>query len=66
MPLFIINLKYGIILAQELIMQIKLEALNRTYGDVKAVQNVSLTIPSNTVFGIIGKVERGSLLLCAL
>ena len=40
-------------------MQIKLEALNRTYGDVKAVQNVSLTIPSNTVFGIIGKSGAG-------
>ena len=59
MSLFIINLKYGIILAQELIMQIKLESLNRTYGDVKAVQNVSLTIPSNTVFGIIGKSGAG-------
>jgi len=40
-------------------MQIKLESLNRTYGDVKAVQNVSLTIPSNTVFGIIGKSGAG-------
>ena len=40
-------------------MQIKLESLNRTYGDVKAVQSVSLTIPSNTVFGIIGKSGAG-------
>ena len=40
-------------------MQIKLESLNRTYGDVRAVQNVSLTIPSNTVFGIIGKSGAG-------
>ena len=46
-------------------MQIKLEALNRTYGDVRAVQNVSLTIPSNTVFGIIGKSGAGkSSLVC--
>ena len=40
-------------------MQIKLESLNRTYGDVRAVQNVTLTIPSNTVFGIIGKSGAG-------
>ena len=40
-------------------MQIKLESLYRTYGDVHAVENVSLTIPSNTVFGIIGKSGAG-------
>ena len=36
-----------------------MEVLNRTYGEVKAVQNISLTIPSNTVFGIIGKSGAG-------
>lgn len=40
-------------------MQIRLESLNRTYGAVHAVQNVSLNIPSNTIFGIIGKSGAG-------
>ena len=40
-------------------MQIRLNSLTRTYGDVHAVQNVSLTIPSNTIFGIIGKSGAG-------
>lgn len=40
-------------------MQIRLESLNRTYGTVHAVQNVSLNIPSNTIFGIIGKSGAG-------
>lgn len=40
-------------------MDIKLESLNRTYGEVHAVQNISLTIPANTVFGIIGKSGAG-------
>ena len=40
-------------------MQIKLNSLSRTYGDVHAVQNVSLTIPSNIIFGIIGKSGAG-------
>ena len=57
--LFIIQSKYDIILILEVFMQIKLESLYRTYGDVHAVENVSLTIPSNTVFGIIGKSGAG-------
>ncbi|MBO4509592.1 MAG: methionine ABC transporter ATP-binding protein [Spirochaetaceae bacterium] len=40
-------------------MQIKLNSLCRTYGNVHAVQNVSLTIPSNIIFGIIGKSGAG-------
>lgn len=40
-------------------MRIKLNSLTRTYGDVHAVQEVSLTIPSNTIFGIIGKSGAG-------
>ncbi len=40
-------------------MQIRLESLSRTYGTVHAVQNVSLNIPSNTIFGIIGKSGAG-------
>ncbi|MCR4940473.1 MAG: methionine ABC transporter ATP-binding protein [Treponemataceae bacterium] len=40
-------------------MRIRLNSLTRTYGDVHAVQGVSLTIPSNTIFGIIGKSGAG-------
>lgn len=40
-------------------MQIRLNSLCRTYGNVHAVQNVSLTIPSNIIFGIIGKSGAG-------
>ncbi|MCQ2612110.1 MAG: methionine ABC transporter ATP-binding protein [Treponemataceae bacterium] len=40
-------------------MQIRLENLVRSYGDVTAVNNVSLTIPSNTIYGIIGKSGAG-------
>ena len=44
-------------------MQIKLENLEKTYAtadkSVKAVDNVSLVIPENTVFGIIGKSGAG-------
>ena len=44
-------------------MQIKLENLEKTYTtadkSVKAVDNVSLVIPENTVFGIIGKSGAG-------
>lgn len=45
-------------------MQIKLENLNKTYaqkdgGTVKPVNGISLSIPENTVFGIIGKSGAG-------
>lgn len=51
-------------------MQIKLESLVRTYAtpktDVHAVQNVTLTIPSNKIFGIIGKSGAGKSTLVRL
>ncbi|MCR5725794.1 MAG: ATP-binding cassette domain-containing protein [Treponema sp.] len=46
-------------------MQIELKGLEKTYPSrsggqsVHAVRNVSLTIPSNTIFGIIGKSGAG-------
>jgi len=45
-------------------MQIKLEQLEKTYQtqgstSVHAVNNISLTIPSNTIYGIIGKSGAG-------
>jgi D-methionine transport system ATP-binding protein len=52
-------------------MEIMLDSLVRTYPtsaktDVKAVQNISLTIPSNTVYGIIGKSGAGKSTLVRL
>jgi len=51
-------------------MQICLESLAKTYGmatgNVHAVQNVSLSIPSNTVYGIIGKSGAGKSTLVRL
>ncbi len=53
-------------------MQIILEGLERTYagaasaGNVHAVRNVSLSIPSNTIFGIIGKSGAGKSTLVRL
>ena len=45
-------------------MKIKLEKLNKTYlskdgSKIKAVSNVSLDIPENKIFGIIGKSGAG-------
>ncbi|MCQ2981320.1 MAG: methionine ABC transporter ATP-binding protein [Treponemataceae bacterium] len=40
-------------------MQITLKNLEKTYDTVHAVNNVSLTIPSNTIYGIIGKSGAG-------
>jgi D-methionine transport system ATP-binding protein len=45
-------------------MQIKLEQLEKTYKtqgstSVHAVNNISLTIPANTIYGIIGKSGAG-------
>ena len=40
-------------------MQIILKNLKRYYGDLHAVDDVSLTIPSNTIYGIIGKSGAG-------
>lgn len=47
-------------------MEIKLEHLKRIYGDLHAVEDVSLTIPSNTVYGIIGKSGAGKSTLVRL
>lgn len=51
-------------------MQIKLNSLVRNYtskdNTVKAVQNVSLVIPANKVFGIIGKSGAGKSTLVRL
>ena len=44
-------------------MEIKIENLSRTYSQgnvaVEAVKNVSLVIPSNVIYGIIGKSGAG-------
>jgi D-methionine transport system ATP-binding protein len=40
-------------------MQIILKNLEKSYGDLHAVNGVSLEIPSNTVFGIIGRSGAG-------
>ncbi len=51
-------------------MQIRLNSVSKSYktdaADIKAVQNISLTIPSNTVFGIIGKSGAGKSTLVRL
>ncbi len=47
-------------------MQIELHNLKRSYGSLHAVDDISLTIPSNTVFGIIGKSGAGKSTLVRL
>ncbi len=47
-------------------MQIKLHDLKRTYGDLHAVNGISLEIPSNTIYGIIGKSGAGKSTLVRL
>ncbi len=47
-------------------MQIKLKNLNKKYGDLQAVNNISLDIPSNTVYGIIGRSGAGKSTLVRL
>lgn len=47
-------------------MQIELHNLKRSYGSLKAVDDISLKIPSNTVFGIIGKSGAGKSTLVRL
>ncbi len=47
-------------------MQIRLKNLKRVYGTLHAVEGVSLTIPSNTVYGIIGKSGAGKSTLVRL
>lgn len=47
-------------------MEITLKHLRRNYGALHAVDNVSLNIPSNTVFGIIGRSGAGKSTLVRL
>ncbi|WP_320130065.1 ATP-binding cassette domain-containing protein [uncultured Sphaerochaeta sp.] len=47
-------------------MQIVLKELKRSYGTLHAVDGISLTIPSNTVFGIIGRSGAGKSTLVRL
>lgn len=47
-------------------MQIALKNLRRSYGNLHAVNGVSLTIPSNTVYGIIGRSGAGKSTLVRL
>jgi D-methionine transport system ATP-binding protein len=49
-----------------IIMQIVLKNLKKAYGDLHAVDGVSLVIPSNTVFGIIGRSGAGKSTLVRL
>ena len=47
-------------------MEIRLKNLRRNYGALHAVDNVSLNIPSNTVYGIIGRSGAGKSTLVRL
>ena len=47
-------------------MQIRLENLKRDYGSLHAVDGVSFNIPSNTVYGIIGRSGAGKSTLVRL
>ena len=47
-------------------MKIKLKNLKRDYGTLHAVQDVSLTIPSNKIYGIIGRSGAGKSTLVRL
>ncbi len=47
-------------------MHISLEALRRTYGTLHAVNDISLEIPDNSIYGIIGKSGAGKSTLVRL
>ncbi|MCF0238655.1 MAG: methionine ABC transporter ATP-binding protein [Sphaerochaetaceae bacterium] len=47
-------------------MEIKLKELCRSYNNLHAVDNVSLNIPSNTIYGIIGRSGAGKSTLVRL
>ncbi len=47
-------------------MAITLRQLNRAYGALHAVHDISLEIPSNTIFGVIGKSGAGKSTLVRL
>ena len=45
---------------------IELQGLNKFYGNLHPVNNISLTIPDNSIFGIIGKSGAGKSTLVRL
>ncbi len=47
-------------------MQIRLKNLKRSYGSLHAVNGISLSIPSNLIYGIIGKSGAGKSTLVRL
>ncbi len=47
-------------------MQIRLEHLVRAYGELHAVNDISLTVPSNKILGIIGRSGAGKSTLVRL
>ena len=47
-------------------MRISLRHLHRAYGDLHAVHDISLEIPSNTIYGVIGKSGAGKSTLVRL
>ncbi|MGD1832222.1 MAG: methionine ABC transporter ATP-binding protein [Sphaerochaetaceae bacterium] len=47
-------------------MQISLHGLDRSYGSLHAVHDISLKIPDNTIYGIIGKSGAGKSTLVRL
>lgn len=51
-------------------MEIRLDSLSKTYtsvsGTIEAVKNISLTIPSNSIYGIIGRSGAGKSTLVRL
>ena len=47
-------------------MRITLKNLKRDYGSLHAVQDVSLSIPDNTIYGIIGRSGAGKSTLVRL
>ena len=47
-------------------MEITLKSLNRDYGSLHAVHDVSLTIPENKIYGIIGRSGAGKSTLVRL
>ena len=48
------------------VRMIRLINVNKRYGDLQAVDNISLEIPSHTIFGIIGKSGAGKSTLVRL
>lgn len=56
------NLNYALLSA----MEIRLENLKKEYGDIHAVNGVSLLIPSNKICGIIGRSGAGKSTLVRL